>query len=95
MNDRSDLLPPELDALGTRRRILVGAVRLFAAQGFHGSSMRELAKVVELQASALYVHFASKEQVLAELVRAGHEAHHRGIRAAMLEAVTDPVDQLT
>lgn len=95
MNDRSGLLPPGFDAEGTRRRILEGAVRLFAAQGFHGSSMRELAGIVELQASAVYVHFASKEHVLAELVRAGHEAHHRGIRAAMLEAGTDPASQLS
>jgi len=95
MNDRSALLPPHFAAEGTRRRILEGAVRLFATQGFHGSSMRELAKVVELQASALYVHFPSKEHVLAELVRAGHEAHHQGIRAAMLEAGTDPIAQLS
>jgi AcrR family transcriptional regulator len=57
--------------------------------------MRELAKVVELQASALYVHFPSKEHVLAELVRAGHEAHQQAIRTAMLEAGTDPVAQLS
>jgi AcrR family transcriptional regulator len=95
MNDRSALLPPHLAAEGTRRRILEGAVRLFATQGFHGSSMRELAKLVELQASALYVHFPSKEHVLAELVRAGHEAHQQAIRAAMLEAGTDPVAQLS
>lgn len=69
-------------------------MRLFATHGFHGSSMRDLARVVELQPSALYVHFPSKEHVLAELVRAGHEAHHHGIRAAMLEAGTDPLAQL-
>jgi AcrR family transcriptional regulator len=95
VNDRSALLPPNLDAEGTRRRILEGAVRLFANHGFHGSSMRQLASIVELQASALYVHFPSKEHVLAELVRAGHEAHHHAIRAAMLESGTDPVAQLS
>jgi AcrR family transcriptional regulator len=95
VNDRSGLLPPHFAAEGTRRRILEGAVRLFAAQGFHGSSMRELAKLVELQASALYVHFPSKEHVLAELVRAGHEAHQQGIRVAMLEAGTEPLAQLS
>jgi AcrR family transcriptional regulator len=95
VNDRSDVLPSGLVAEGTRRRILEAAVRLFATQGFHGSSMRDLAKGVELQASALYVHFPSKEHVLAELVRAGHEAHHQAIRSAMLEAGTDPVMQLS
>jgi AcrR family transcriptional regulator len=80
---------------GTRRRILEAALRLFATQGFHGSSMRELAKIVELQASALYVHFPSKEHVLAELVRGGFEVHQAAIRAALLEVGSDPVEQMS
>ncbi|MGO8993418.1 MAG: TetR/AcrR family transcriptional regulator [Polyangiaceae bacterium] len=88
-------LPPNLKADGNRRRVLEAALRLFAAQGFHGSSMRELAAVAELQPSALYVHFPSKEHLLAELVRAGHEAHHDALRAALLEAGNDPVAQVT
>ena len=87
------ILPPGI-ADGARRRLLEGAVRIFARQGFHGTSMRELAQLVELQPSALYVHFSSKEHVLAELVRVGHETLHHAIRAAMLEAGTDPVAQL-
>jgi AcrR family transcriptional regulator len=102
MNDRSHelclpgtaLLPPNLAVEGTRRRILEGALLLFASEGFHASSMRELAKVVELQPSALYVHFASKEHLLAELVRAGHEAHHQSLRAALSEAGAEPLAQL-
>jgi AcrR family transcriptional regulator len=80
---------------GTRRRILEAALRLFAAEGFHGSSMRDLAKKVELQASALYVHFPSKEHVLAELVLGGFEAHQATIRSALLEVGSDPVEQMT
>jgi AcrR family transcriptional regulator len=87
-------LPPSLKADGNRRRILEGALRLFAAQGFHGSSMRELAAVAGLQPSALYVHFPSKELLLAELVRTGHEVHHDALRVAILEAGNDPVSQL-
>jgi AcrR family transcriptional regulator len=105
MNDRSQRgrlpktagrahLPPDLAADGTRRRILEGALLLFAREGFHGSSMRELARMVELQPGALYVHFPSKEHLLAELVRAGHEAHQKSLRAALLEAGSDPLDQL-
>ena len=105
MNDRSSrgrlpvaagpaLLPAGLAAEGTRRRILEGALLLFAREGFHASSMRELARVVELQPSAVYVHFSSKEHLLAELVRAGHEVHHQGLRAALMEAGGEPVAQL-
>lgn len=97
MNDRSDRTSTTVGApasVGTRARILDAALRLFAERGFHGASMRDLAKVVELQASALYVHFPSKEHVLAELARDGHELHHQALRAALLEAGSDPVDQL-
>ncbi len=105
MNDRSwkpralagagpAVLPPGVAVEGTRRRILEAALRLFAVEGFHGSSMRELARIVELQPSAVYVHFLSKDHLLAELVRVGHEAHQQGVRAALLGAGADPVAQL-
>jgi AcrR family transcriptional regulator len=97
MNDRSKApaqLPPTATADGTRRRILERALRLFAVQGYHGSSMRELGRLVEIQPSALYVHFPSKEHVLAELARLGHEAHHAALRQALLQAGSDPVSQL-
>jgi AcrR family transcriptional regulator len=106
MNDRSAArslpgkagpvrLPAEVVVEGTRRRILEGALLLFASEGFHASSMRDLAKQIEMQPGAVYVHFPSKEHLLAELVRIGHEMHHRSLRAALLEAGADPVDQLS
>jgi AcrR family transcriptional regulator len=87
-------LPPEVPVEGTRRRLLEVALLMFASEGFHASSMRELAKRVELQPGAAYVHFQSKEHLLAELVRIGHEMHHASLRAALLESGADPVDQL-
>jgi AcrR family transcriptional regulator len=106
MNDRSArlrpawasaqaaVLPPQVDADGPRRKILEAALRLFATQGFHGSSIREIVKLVELQASAVYAHFPSKESVLAELARLGHQAHFHALQSALLDAGADPVDQL-
>jgi AcrR family transcriptional regulator len=88
------MLPPGAAGDGTRGRILERALKLFADQGFHGSSMRELGKLVEIQPSALYVHFPSKEHVLAELARVGHEAHHAALRDALLETGSEPSAQL-
>ncbi len=79
---------------GTRRRILEVALRFFASQGFHGTSVRDVAKELGLQPSALYAHFPSKEHILEELVRVGHEAHHEGLRVALLEAGTEPAAQV-
>ncbi len=79
---------------GTRRRILAAALQLFASQGFHGVSVRDLAQELGLQPSALYAHFPSKEHVLAELTLVGHQAQHEALRAALLEAGADPVAQI-
>lgn len=62
--------------------------------GFHGTSVRELAKQCGLQPGALYVHFPSKEHILAELARLGHEAQGDALRAELLRAGDDPREQL-
>lgn len=87
-------LPPDLLPTGTAGRILVTALRLFARSGFHGTSVRELAKHCKLQPGALYVHFPSKEHILAELARLGHEVHLAAIRSELLAAGDDPAEQL-
>ena len=55
------------------RRLLTSAVRCFAANGYHATTTRDIAAGVGLSPAALYVHFPSKELVLFEIVRAGHE----------------------
>lgn len=56
--------------------------------------MRDLAKVLEIQPSALYASFPSKDHVLAELVRIGHEVQLEMLRQAVLAGAGDPVEQL-
>jgi AcrR family transcriptional regulator len=70
------------------------ALKLFAQQGFHGSSTRDLTTALEVQPSALYAHFASKEDVLVELMEIGYEAHHQALRDGLLEAGAASEDQL-
>nr|APZ78829.1 TetR family transcriptional regulator [Stigmatella aurantiaca Sg a15] len=91
---RKAVLPSSAVPDGPRRRILETALQLFASRGFHGASIRDLAKELKLRPSALYAHFASKEHVLAELVRMGHEVHHEGLRTALLGAGAQPTAQL-
>ncbi|MCP3062603.1 TetR/AcrR family transcriptional regulator [Myxococcus sp. K38C18041901] len=87
-------LPPSAPSDGTRRRILETALQLFANRGYHDTSIRDLAKVLELQPSALYAHFSSKEHVLAELVRIGHEAHHDALQSALKSSGPEPAEQI-
>ena len=79
---------------GTRGRILVAGLKLFADRGFHATSIRDVAAAAGVQSASLYSHFPSKESILAELVLLGHEEHHRRIVTAMLEAGADPTAQL-
>lgn len=55
------------------RALLVSAVRCFSGKGFHATTTRDITAGVGLSPGALYVHFPSKEDVLFEIVRTGHE----------------------
>ena len=45
-------------------RILRAAVALFRERGYHGSSMRTLARALRMEAASLYYHFKSKQEIL-------------------------------
>jgi AcrR family transcriptional regulator len=51
-----------------RDEILDAAGQLFSRRGFHATSMRDLARAVNLQGGSLYAHIESKEELLFELV---------------------------
>jgi AcrR family transcriptional regulator len=45
-------------------RILRAAMILFRERGYHGSSMRTLARALRMEAASLYYHFRSKQEIL-------------------------------
>jgi AcrR family transcriptional regulator len=55
------------------RGLLTSAVRCFASNGFHATTTRDICVATGLSPAALYVHFPSKELVLFEIIRTGHE----------------------
>lgn len=65
-------LPEGVTPPGTRGRILQASLALFAETGFHGTSIRAIARRVGINSATLYAHYPSKEQVLADLVLIGH-----------------------
>ncbi len=60
-------------AIEPRERILQAAAREIADRGFHGMSMRELARSAEMSLSNLYNYFTSKEEILFALQREAFE----------------------
>ena len=87
-------LPPGVLPPGTAGRILEVGLALFARDGFHGTSIRDLGRELGLKPANLYDHFASKEHLLAELVRLGHELHLGAMQRALVDAAVGPVGQI-
>ena len=88
------LLPPRAQAEGTLRRLHETALLQFAERGFHAVSVRDLTRALGMQPSSLYAHLQSKQHLLGELIRVGHEEHRDQLRLALLEAGNDPHEQL-
>jgi AcrR family transcriptional regulator len=55
----------------TRTRILQAAQRLFAAQGFDGTTTRDLAQAASVAEGTLFRHFANKKAILVEVATSG------------------------
>jgi AcrR family transcriptional regulator len=87
-------LPPRAQAEGTLRRLHETALLQFAERGFHAVSVRDLTRALGMQPSSLYSHLPSKQHLLGELLRLGHEEHRDQLRLALLEAGNEPHDQL-
>jgi AcrR family transcriptional regulator len=77
----------------TRSRLLEAAETAFAAKGFHGTTTRDIASAAGMSPAVVYVHHNSKEELLYQLSRAGHEEALR-ITLEALAASDDPVVQL-
>ncbi|MEA5578151.1 TetR/AcrR family transcriptional regulator [Anabaena sp. UHCC 0451] len=55
----------------TRDRILQAAQRLFASQGFDGTTTRDLAQAAGVAEGTLFRHFANKKAILVEVATSG------------------------
>jgi len=54
--------------VSTREQLKSAAARLFREQGFHGTSVAEIAAAAWITKSSLYHHFPSKQALLAEIL---------------------------
>jgi len=55
----------------TRTRILSAALRLFASQGFDGTTTRDLAQAASVAEGTLFRHFPNKKAILIEVATNG------------------------
>ena len=81
---------------GARRREIDDvASELFHANGYAATSVRDLAKALDIQGASLYAHVASKEDVLWSIVDQAAATFEQGADLALAETATsDPVERL-
>lgn len=76
-------LPPEEDLTTseltkgerTQQEILQAAFKLFTAQGYHGTSMRQIASQANIALGGIYNHFKSKEEIFEAVTLMAHPIH--------------------
>lgn len=76
-----------------RTRLGLAAVAAFAAKGFHGTTTRDISTAAGMSPAALYVHHRSKEELLFQLARVGHERVLAMVRESVARS-DDPTRQL-
>lgn len=64
---------PATAASDSRRTILDTAARLFRKEGYAAVSLRDISAACGMKAGSLYYHFASKDEIVSEVLRIGVE----------------------
>ena len=76
----------------TRDKILDAARELFVTEGFEGVSMRKVAERIEYSPTAIYVHFADKQELFRELCHQDYARLAEVFQSSVMS--TDPIERL-
>lgn len=85
---------PAVPRGGGREAITRAARESFAARGYHGSSIRDIAARAGLSLSALYHWHTGKQELLAALIEESIEEYFRRCDEALRDAGDDPAARL-
>lgn len=84
-----------IEASGRRQEIDAVAGELFRAQGYAATSIRDIARALDMQGASLYSHVTSKEDLLWSIVDRAATAFEAAADAALAESANgDAVDRL-
>ena len=82
-------------AAGTGQVIVDAAIRLFHERGFHGTSVRDIAREADVGIATLFHHHASKMALLNGIVAADVDELAARVRGAVSAAGEDPTERLS
>lgn len=77
------------EAVDGRTLILDTAARLFSEEGYSAVSLRDIAGACGMKAASLYYHFASKEEIVVEVLRIGVERVFEEVRRTIMRLPAD------
>ena len=80
---------------GGRDVVLDAAVDNFQRLGYHGTSMRDIARSADITAASIYHHFASKQLILQDIMLRVLGDALSVTRSALLRSGAAPADQLS
>ncbi|MBC7593582.1 MAG: TetR/AcrR family transcriptional regulator [Kineosporiaceae bacterium] len=81
-------------ARGGKDVILTAATKNFQAFGYHGTSMRDIARDADVTVAAIYHHFASKQEILQDIMVRSLSDVISLTRTALLGSGSSSSDQL-
>lgn len=84
---------PESKSARTRKRILDAAAHVLSRNGYAGTRLSEVAELAELQAPSIYYHFASRDDLVEEVMWSGIADMHRHV-STILDALPDGTSSL-
>lgn len=79
--------------LTRKEEIKLKACDLFREKGYSATSMRDIAKAMEMEASSLYNHITSKQQILRELLLSTAQEYMTGL-TAITDSSLAPLEKL-
>jgi AcrR family transcriptional regulator len=75
----------------TREQVLAAAARMFAARGFHATSLDAIAEEAGFSRGAVYYNFADKEELFLELLDRRCAERAQDLRAVFADTPEDDV----
>lgn len=96
MSSAPDTLPKSADARRTdgRARVLRAATLCMVRRGYFGTSIRDIAEEAGMTSAALYHHFSSKQQILADIMTTALTDARRVTEEALADAAVEPRERL-
>jgi TetR/AcrR family transcriptional regulator, cholesterol catabolism regulator len=71
--------------LTRKEQVYDAAERLFSERGYHATTIREIARELQIEGGSLYSHISSKQELLYQIVLRGSEQFLRAAHATLSE----------